>query len=385
MVRRNVGTPTAMRGPGAVPGLYALESAMDELAIKLKMDPVQLRIVNEPAKDESNGLPFSSRHLKECYTVGAEKFGWSKRNPEVGSMRRGDLVLGWGMAAASWISMRMPCQATVELKNDGTVRVSCATQDIGTGTYTIFAQAVHAKTGVAIGKIDVVLGDSSLPTGPLSGGSFVTGSVIPAIGKAADAAIESMLKVAVSTKGSPFNEAKPDTLTLTDGRVHRKDQDAAQGVPFEQILKSANVRGASGEGKSIAQLKVSRIVSVIDVGRVMNQRPARNQVEGAVVMGIGMALFEETIYDKRNGHPINNNLADYIMTTNADAPEIDVTFLDYPDLVLNEYGARGVGEIGLAGVAPAITAAVYHATGIRVRELPVKIEDLLKEDKHLNV
>jgi xanthine dehydrogenase YagR molybdenum-binding subunit len=130
---------------------------------------------------------------------------------------------------------------------------------------------------------------------------------------------------------------------------------------------------------------VSRIVSVIDVGRVMNQRPARNQVEGAVVMGIGMALFEETIYDKRNGHPINNNLADYIMTTNADAPEIDVTFLDYPDLVLNEYGARGVGEIGLAGVAPALTAAVYHATGIRVRELPVKIEDLLKEDKHLNV
>jgi xanthine dehydrogenase YagR molybdenum-binding subunit len=410
MVKRNLGTPTAMRGPGAVPGLYALESAMDELAIKLNMDPVQLRLINEPAKDESNGLPFSSRHMKECITLGAEKFGWSKRSPAVGSMRDGDLVLGWGMAAASWISMRMPCHAWVELKNDGTVRVSCATQDIGTGTYTIFAQVVHAKLGVPIDKIQVVLGDSDLPAGPLSGGSFVTGSVIPAISKASDAAVEWLLKIAVNSKGSPFENQKPEELTLSDGRVHRKGQDSGQGVPFEQILKAANVRGASGEGKSIgsyedpetkkysmhsygaqfaevtwdpgiARLRVSRMVTVIDVGRVINQKPARNQVEGAVVMGVGMALLEETIYDPRNGHPINNNLADYMMATNADSPEIDVAFLDYPDLVLNEFGARGVGEIGLAGVAPAITAAVYHATGVRVRELPVRIEDLMKEGK----
>ena len=410
MVQRNLGTPTAMRGPGAVPGLFALESAMDELAISLKMDPVQLRLLNEPEKDESNGLPFSSRHMKECLTTGAEKFGWAKRNPVVGSMRDGDRILGWGVAACSWIAMRLPCEATVELRDDGSARVSCATQDIGTGTYTIFAQAVHAKTGIPIEKIQVVLGNSSLPTGPLSGGSFVTATVLPAIGQASDAAAAALLKVAVGVKGSPFQNGKAEELSLTDGRVHRKDQDAAQGTPFEEILKMANVRGASGEGKSqssmedpemkkyslhsygaqfvevswdpgIAHLKVERVVSVIDVGKIINQRPARNQVEGAVVMGVGMALFEETIYDSRNGHPVNNNLADYLMTTNADSPEIDVHFLNHPDLVLNEYGARGVGEIGLAGVAPAITAAVYHATGIRVRELPVRIEDLLKDEK----
>ncbi len=410
MVQRNLGTPTAMRGPGAVPGLYALESAMDELAIELKIDPVQLRLLNEPEIDESNGLPFSSRHMKECLTVGAEKFGWARRNPVVGSMRDGDHILGWGMAACSWIAMRMPCQATVELKDDGSARVSCATQDIGTGTYTIFAQVVHAKTGVPIEKIQVLLGDSSLPAGPLSGGSFVTGSVLPAISSAADAATEALLKIAVGVKNSPFQNAKPADLVLTSGRIHRKDQDAAQGVPFEQILKSANVRGASGDGKSagssddpnvkkhsmhsygaqfvevawdpgIAQLKVNRVVSVIDGGRIINPRPARNQIEGAIVMGVGMAMFEETVYDPRNGHPVNNNLADYLVTTNADSPSIDVVFLDYPDLVLNEYGARGVGEIGLAGVAPAITAAVYHATGVRVRELPVRIEDLLGNEK----
>lgn len=407
MVKRNLGTPTAMRGPGAVPGLYALESAMDELAIQLRMDPVQLRLLNEPEKDESNGKPFSSRHMKECLTVGAEKFGWSQRNPKVGSMRRGGLILGWGMAACSWVAERQPCTATVELNNDGTVRVSCATQDIGTGTYTIFAQVVNDKLGVPLHKIKVVLGDSSLPPGPLSGGSFVTGSVLPAIAKACDEASKSLFTIATRTPDTPFSSENDAALRLTNGLVHKSGQSPESGVPFEQILQKARVRAAPGEGKSggtsedpnakkyslhsygaqfvevtwdpgIARLRVSRVVTVIDGGRIINLRPARNQVEGAVVMGIGMGLFEETHYDQRTGMPINNNFADYLVATNADTPEIDVTFLDYPDLVLNQYGARGVGEIGLAGVAPAITAAVYHATGVRVRELPVRVEDLLR-------
>ena len=405
LARRNVGTPTAMRGPGAVPGLFATESAMDELAIKLNMDPVEFRLLNEPQKDESNGLPFSSRHFQECLGVGAEKFGWSNRNPAVGSMREGDLVLGWGMGACSWIAERLPCEANVELRSDGTVRVTCATQDIGTGTYTILAQVVSAKTGVPLERISVVLGDTSLPSGPISGGSMVTASVIPAVSAASDQAISNLLFTTTQTANSPFAGKMFNELALTNGRVHEKNSPPDNGIPYETVLQNANVREATGNGKSegtflkrsdkysthsfgahfvevtwdpgIARLRVRRVVTVIDGGRIINQRPARNQVEGAIMMGVGMSLFEETHYDPQTGHPVNNNLADYCMAVNADTPEIDVTFLDYPDFVLNEYGARGVGEIGLAGVAAAIASAVYHASGVRIRRLPVKIEDLL--------
>ncbi|MGC2635727.1 MAG: xanthine dehydrogenase family protein molybdopterin-binding subunit [Acidobacteriaceae bacterium] len=402
--KRNIGAPTAMRGPGAVPGLYALESAVDELAIKLNMDPVAFRLLNEPEKDESNGKPFSSRHLRECLTTGAERFGWSKRTPAVGSMRRGDTILGWGTACASWGAGRQPCNATVSLNHDGTARVSCATQDIGTGTYTIFAQCVSDQLGIPVSRIDVVLGDTSLPPGPISGGSTVTSSVLPAIAEACKAATAQLITIAIGTPGFADQEAKD--LEYKNGAIHFKDDSGKQPIPFERVLRSANVFAANGQGKSpgtdddpaaqkfsqhsfgahfaeiewdpgIAHLRVSRVVSVMDVGRVINPGPARNQVSGAVVMGIGMALFEHTLYDQRTGSPVNSNLADYIVSTCADVPEIDVIFLDYPDLTINSYGARGTGEIGLAGTAAAIAGAVYHATGVRVRELPIHIEDLL--------
>ncbi len=406
LLRRNVGTPTPMRGPGAVPGLFAVESAMDELAIKLRKDPVELRLSLDTLTDEEKNRPFSSRHLKECLQVGAERFGWSHRMPDVGSMRKGDLILGWGVAAASWGANRGVCEASVELRNDGTARVSCGTQDIGTGTYTVIAQIVSDKTGIPVGKIDVVLGSSSLPPGPTSGGSTATSTFIPAIIDAANAAVNVVLKVASGTKGSPFQGRELDSIALAAGRVHAKSGSPESGVPYQDILRTANLASANGDGKSgglgadprshnysthsfgaqfvevewdpgIARLRVSRVVSVVDGGRIMNKRTATNQMAGAIVMGIGMALFEETIYDPRNGHPINDNFADYIVPTIADTPQIDVHFLDIPDPVLNEYGARGIGEIGLAGIAPAITAAVYHATGVRVRKLPVRIEDLL--------
>src|SRR6202521_495144 len=408
--RRNVGSPTAMRGPGAVPGLYATESALNELADQLKIDPVRLRILNEPKIDESLGIPFSSRHLVECFELGADKFGWSRRTPGVGSMKRDGLTLGWGMAGCAWVAARFPAEASVQLRDDGTARVASGTQDIGTGTYTILAQLTSLKTGVPLDKVEVVLGDTSLPEGPISGGSMVngsmvTGSMVPAVFAAADGAIASLLTIAATTPGSPFEKRKPDELKLESGRVFGKADGPAGGVPFADLLRRANVRVVTGSGKSestfgnpapkfsthsfgchfvevtwqpqIARLRVSRVVSVIDAGRILNPLAGRNQIEGAVVMGIGMSLFEETSYDLRSGAPINSNLADYIVAANADVPSLEVHFVEYPDTRLNELGARGTGEIGLAGMAAAIASAVYHATGVRVRELPIKIENLL--------
>jgi xanthine dehydrogenase YagR molybdenum-binding subunit len=239
---------------------------------------------------------------------------------------------------------------------------------------------------------------------------MVTGTVIPAILQAADAATQQLLTVATAVPGAPFQQHKADELALTDGRIHLKTDQPSSGVPFETLLQHANIRSAEGEGNSgpssadpalqkysfhsygahfleiewdpgIARLRVSRVVSVIDVGQIVNLRAARNQVEGAVVMGVGMGLLEHTIYDPRNGRPVNHNVADYLMATNADCPQIDVTFLDYPDKLLNPIGARGVGEIGLAGVAAAITNATYHATGVRVREIPIRLETLMHQEK----
>ena len=403
--KRNVGAGADMRGPGRVPGLYATESAMNELADQLKMDPVKLRILNEPKIDESKGIPFSSRHLVECFELGAQKFGWSKRSPEVGSMKRDGLTLGWGMAGCSWIAARFPAAASLHLRDDGTVRVASATQDIGTGMYTVLAQLASQKTGAPLEKIEVALGDTALPEGPVSGGSMATASVVPAVLAAADSAISALLTVAVTTPGSPFENRKPEDLVFQDGRVFVKQDGANKGVAFQDLLRRANLRLVSGSGSSpmsfgnpkpkfsthsfgchfvevtwqpeIARLRVSRVVTVMDAGRIINPLAGRNQIVGGVVMGIGMALLEHTTYDPQNGAPINSSMADYIVAVNADVPPIDVHFLDYPDKEINEIGARGIGEIGLAGVAAAITAAVYHATGVRVRELPVKIEDLL--------
>ncbi|HNB21571.1 MAG TPA: xanthine dehydrogenase family protein molybdopterin-binding subunit [Candidatus Melainabacteria bacterium] len=403
--RRNIGTPTSMRGPGAVPGLFATESALDELAIKLNMDPMQLRIINEPQKDEDLNIPFASRHLIECFKTGAEKFGWAKRDPRIGSMKRDGLILGWGMAGAGWIAERFPAEAAVELRNDGTAKVATGTQDIGTGTYTVLAQILSDKVGLNIEKCEVVLGDTSLPPGPLSGGSMATASLIPAVSKAADKAIATLLKAAVKTPGAKYFGVDQKDMKYTQGRVHKKDEPESSGIPFEQVLNSGNFKFILGKGSSpstfggkpetskhsygahfvevtwqeeIARLRVSRVVTVIDAGKIINPKAGRNQIEGAIVMGMGMALFEHTSYEPTKGAPLNSNLADYIVAVNADVPDLEVHFLEFDNKDLNEYGARGIGEIGLAGFAAATANAVHHATGVRVRELPIRIEDLLQ-------
>ena len=402
IARVNRGTPTAMRAPGSAPGLYALESAMDELAIRLNMDPVELRLKNIAGIEQDTGKPWSSNHLHECLQVGAEKFGWSKRNPRPGSMRKtgsdGDTIIGWGVGACSWPADRMPCSARVEFRADGTVRASCATQDIGTGTYTVIAQVVAHLTGLPLEKIDVKLGDTTLPPGPISGGSWVTASAAPAVAEATRDALKRLIAVAVDKPG-PLAGAEAKSVEMKNGNV------AAGGreVSFAAVLSSKRLAGIAGESNSslgdaankfafrsfgahfievewepaIARLRVARCVSVLDGGRIINPKTARNQIAGAIVMGVGMAMFEETRFDQRSGRPINSNFADYVVSTNADTPQMDITFLDYPDLHLNEFGARGIGEIGLTGLAASVANAVYHATGKRVRDLPITMEKLM--------
>ncbi|MGB7438609.1 MAG: xanthine dehydrogenase family protein molybdopterin-binding subunit [Candidatus Acidiferrum sp.] len=404
LFQKNVGSPTPMRGPGRTPSLFAIESAMDELAVKLNIDPVEIRLRNYAEVDESSGKPWSSKHLREAYQTGAEKFGWSKRNPKVGSMTSGNEILGWGMATCTWPATRHDAEVRVSLRSDGTVQAACATQDIGTGTYTVFAQIISDRTGVPLDKIHVHLGNTSFPPGPTSGGSSATATVIPAIVKATDQAVAALMKVAVATSGSPFEKADPAKLRMTAGRVHAEDQPAEGGTPFADLLQRKNLSGLDGEARTedspeakqfsmhsfgahfceiaydpgIVRVRVTRWLTVIDGGRMIDLKTARNQILGSVVMGIGMGLLEETVYDPRNAKPINNNYADYLVAVNADVPNIDCIFLDYPDTKLNVYGARGIGEIGLTGCASAISNAVYHATGVRVRKLPIRIEDLIQ-------
>ncbi len=403
LVEMNVGSPTPTRGPGAVPGLFALESAMDDLAIKLNMDPLELRLKNYAEKDESSNKPFSGKHLRECYETGAKKFGWSKRNPKVGSMRDGNEILGWGMATCIWDAGRQPAEVRVLLQNDGTARVSSATQDPGTGTYTIMAQVAAERLGISIDHVHVVIGYSNLPPGPGSGGSTATASIIPAVAKATNNAIDTVLKAAGHSKELPFSgDAK---LKFTRGYVHAEGSAPQSGMRFDKVLKALRLAGLDGRASTqpnhevfskysrhcfgaqfvevgydpgIARLRARRIVSVMDVGRVINMKTARNQVLGGVTWGIGQGMFEQTIYMPSNAKPINNNLADYLVPTNADVPETEVVFVQYPDYHINEFGARGVGEIGMTGVASALTMATYHATGIHVRHLPIRIEQLLQ-------
>ena len=416
LVPINIGTPTPMRGPGIVPGLFPLESAMDELAIQLNLDPLELRLKNYAEQDESYNpvRPFSSKRLRECYQTGAEKWGWSQRTPQMGSMRRNGEMIGWGMATATWHAGRGSATVRVRLNADGTARASCATQDIGTGTYTIFAQVVSEKTGIPIEKIQVVLGDSSLPDGPTSGGSTVTATVLPAVSQATQGVVDRVIAVAQQSPVSPFYASNntaggdPSKLAMTAGRIHAADQPPASGVPFQQILAGARLAALDADARTapdpaemhqfsahsfgaqfievawdpdIARLRVSRALTVIDAGRIINKKAGRNQILGAVVMGIGMGIFEETLYDPRNAKPLNNNFADYLVATNADIPDLDCIFVEYPDLHVNEYGARGIGEIGLAGVAPALAMAVWHATGVRVRKLPVRLEELMAAER----
>jgi len=393
----NRGTPTSMRAPGAAPGLFALESAIDEMALAIGMDPLAFRQLNIADTDESTNLPWSSNHLREAMTQAAERFGWNRYNPAIGSMREGDTIIGYGMAACNWEAFRVPAEARVTLRANGTALAQCGVQDIGTGTYTVVAQTVAQLTGLPVDRIEVELGSSSFPAGPVSGGSWVTASAMSAIAGATRVALTKLKGYAVADSG-PFKGQNPDALAVTRGALTAN----RQSVPFAQVLASQKLARAEGwfhsEGADmtkysfrsfgahfvevrwdpgISRLRVARVVSAIDVGKVVNPLAARNQVEGGIVMGIGMALFEAAEFDARSGLPVNNNYAEYMVPVHADQPEIEVILLDYPDYRLGEFGARGVGEIGVTGLAAAVANAVHHATGKRIRSLPITLDKLM--------
>lgn len=359
LVPLNVGTPTAMRAPGAASGSFALESAVDELAAALELDPIELRRRNEPSRDESQNRPWSNRHLLECFEVAARRFGWSRRSPAPGSMRDGREVLGWGCAAATWPAFRDEASARVELRPDGTATVYCATQDIGTGTISVIAQVAAEVLRLPPDRIVVAIGDSSHPRGPISGGSMATATVAPAVAAAARKALR---------RPGAGKRVVTAEATTAPGAEERRFAFRSFGAHLVEVRWDP----------ALARLRVARAVTAIDAGRMINPKTAENQILGGVMMGVGMALLERSVYDPRDGRVVTDSLADYLMPVHADAPELETVFLDHPDPRRQEFGGHGVGEIGVVGVAAAVANAAWHATGRRFRELPITVERLLQ-------
>ena len=434
IVRLNKGTPCPMRAPGEAPGVYALESAMDELAYKLKIDPVQLRLLNHADKEEQKNQQFSSKNLKECYQRGADAIGWSQRNPQPEATRVGNYLIGYGMATATYPANRSASTAKATIFPDGHAEILCGTQDIGTGTYTIMTQVAADALGLPIDKVKVKLGDSDYPKGANSGGSQVTASVGPAIRAAALGAKVKMIKMAISDSSSPLYGQKEDAIMADNGRLYINDE-INKGETYSQILnrhgldklealantdvstrpqqagaqKTGLEAQAAEESKTNAAVQederldrkpyafhsfgaqfvklrvdadlmtvhIDKIVSVMDIGTVMNLKTAKNQIMGGAIFGIGMALMEETQYDPNDGRVVNHDLAQYLVPVHADMPEFEVQFIDKPDPYISPIGARGIGEIGITGMAAAIANAIYHATGKRIRNLPVTADKLL--------
>lgn len=390
-------TPLDMRAPGGATGVFALESAMDELAYKLKMDPMELRIKNYTDEDMSKDKPFSSKALRACYEQGAEKFGWASRNPEPRSTKEGHNLIGWGMATGIWDAMQVPARAKAILSLDGTLKVSSATADIGTGTYTIMTQIAAETLGLPLEKVSAKLGDSSMPFAFIEGGSSTAASVGSAVKKVCDKIAKKLLKEAGKIPNSLFRGASMNEVVFEDGYIRQKgNPDAVISIQeimetrtlhaiekkafvFPNILKqrkyALNTHSAVfAEVKvdeDLGTIKVTRVVSAVAGGRILNAKTAHSQILGGVVWGISMALEEDSFMDHHFGRFINHDLAEYHVAVNADINDIEVIFVEEDDDVVSPIGVKGLGEIGLVGVAAAIANAVYHATGKRVRDLPI--------------
>jgi xanthine dehydrogenase YagR molybdenum-binding subunit len=400
--RLDIPTPTFMRAPGESTGTFAIESAMDELAYAAGVDPIELRLRNHADHDPLSGHPFSSKSLRACYQAGAQKFGWSRRNPRPGSMHDGRLRIGWGMATATYPAGQSTAHAAVRIRADGTAVVQTGSQDIGTGTYTILGQVAADALGLPADRVRVEIGDTRLPEAPLSAGSRTASSVGPAVKGAADRALAALIALAVEDARSPLHGLTPEQVVGRDGGLQ------ARGAPgrhdgFGEVLTRAGRPEIVGEFESkeaedranfaihsfgaqfaevavdpdLGQVRVRRFVGAFATGKVLNAKTGRSQLIGGIVWGIGMALLERTERDARTGRVVTRDLADYHVPVQMDVPPIDVIMIDEADAHVNAIGAKGMGEIGNTGSHAAIANAVYHATGKRIRDLPITPDKLL--------
>ena len=403
LVSLNVGTPTFQRAPGEATGTFALEIAMDELAEKLGLDPIALRLKNYAEIDPTNRKPFSSKHLRECYQQAATRFGWDRRVAKPRSTQQGHEWVGLGMATATYTANRSAATAMVRFEPNGRVTVASGSQDLGTGTYTIMAQVAAATLELPIEIFDAKLGDSDLPKAPVSGGSQSAASVTPAVQAAAEQARLKLLTAVVTDASTPFHAAQPEDLELKGGMIVLKSAPKGKSIDYKDYV--GKLAGAPISATASAQPEqdseqfsnhsfgavfaevavdqtlgmphVRRITGVYDVGTLLNDKTGTSQLIGGIVWGVSLALHESTHIDTRTGRPVNNNLAEYHVPVNADIGVIDVSVLNIPDKKFNPLGARGIGEIGITGVAAAIANAIYNATGKRLREAPMTPDKLL--------
>jgi xanthine dehydrogenase YagR molybdenum-binding subunit len=396
----DVPTPSDMRAPGATSGVYALECAMDELAVALKLDPLELRLRCYSDRDQNEDVPYTSKALRECYRQGARAFGWDKRIPEPRSMRDGSELVGWGMATGIWEALQVKTAVRIVLTANGHAEVACATSDIGTGTYTIMAQVAADMLGLPLENVTVKLGDSTLPHSPVEGGSWMAASVSNAIAKTSDEIRKTLLRLAKTMPDSPLAAATLEDVALADGKIVSK-KEAGRAVSIADAMRhgaldrieqestmdfeddSSHARNTHSAifaevkvDEQLGVIRVTRVVNAVAAGRILNTKTAHSQIMGSVVWGIGMALHEETLVDHNFGRVMNANIAEYHVPVNADVHDIKVIFVDEPDEMVNPMGIKGVGEIGIVGTAAAIANAIYHATGKRVRDLPITLDKL---------
>lgn len=402
LARLDRSTPTYMRCPGEAETLFALESALDELAVALEMDPIALRLRNDTEVDPENDKPWSSRSLRACYERGAELFNWSRRTPQPGSMRDGNVLIGLGTATATYPAFAIPASAYACISGDGRAVVRSAATDIGPGTATAMTQVAADALGLPIARVHFELGDSRYPRSPQQGGSMIMASVGPAVHAACLALKEQVIALATADAASPLNSVAPEDIVARDGQLVLRD-DPARADTYAEILARAGKDTIEVEesAQSFAQrlthsceafgaqfaevhidvalrtIRVPRLVGVFGAGRIVNPKLARSQLMGGMIWGLSQALLEDTVYDHRLGRIVNASFGDYLVPVHADVQRVEVEMLPEDDPYVNPLGVKGVGEIGMAGVAPAIANAVYHATGTRIRELPITIEKLL--------